>query len=310
MSQETLKKPAGRVTLDMADEAERAARRRGILLMCGALLCFACLDATGKWLSQSVPVWEVVWARYLGSTILALAFMNPWRSQEGFRTQRPLLQCVRACLLFGSTALNFLALRYLQLDETMAILFAMPLVVSLLAGPMLGEWVGRRRLIAIVVGFVGVLIVVRPGLGGMHWAALYSVAGLFCYAFYSILTRQLAATDSALTTAFFGSASGVVLLTPALPAFWVWPSSPGVWVGLAALGVFGGFGHYLLITAHGRAPAAVLAPYVYTQIVWMIGLGFLVFGNAPGPFTIVGASVVIASGLYLFYRERVTRNVA
>lgn len=300
--------PARRITLDEVDSSERAARRRGILLMCGALVCFATLDATGKWLSQSVPVWEVVWARYVGSTVLALAFMNPWRSPEGFRTQRPLLQIVRALLLFGSTAFNFLALRYLQLDETMAILFAMPLVVSLLAGPMLGEWVGPRRLAAIVVGFVGVLIVVRPGLGGMHWAALYCVAGLFCYALYSILTRKLAATDSALTTAFFGAVSGAVLLTPALPWFWTLPPSAGVWTGLAALGALGGFGHYLLIAGHARAPAAVLAPYVYTQIVWMSGLGYLVFGNTPGPYTLIGASVVIASGLYLFYRERATQT--
>lgn len=289
------------------DEAERLARRRGILLMCGALLCFACLDATGKWLTRFVPIWEVVWARYVGATLLSLVFANPWRTPQGFHTRRPLLQSVRAVLLFGTTVFNFLALGHLQLDETMAIMFAMPLVVALLAGPMLGEWVGRRRLIAILIGFCGVLIVVRPGLGGMHWAALYSVAALLCYAFYALLTRKLAATDAPVTTAFFGSISGVALLSPALPAFWVWPANGAVWLGLLALGAFGGLGHYLLIVAHGRAPAPVLAPYVYTQIVWMIGLGFVVFDNRPGPYTLIGAAVVIASGLYLFTLERTGR---
>jgi drug/metabolite transporter (DMT)-like permease len=290
--------------VDVASEAERAQRRRGIAIMCVALLCFACLDASGKYLGRHLPVWEIVWARYLGASVLSLVFMNPFRAPEGFHTRRPVLQIVRACLLFASTALNFLALRYLQLDETMAIFFAAPLVISLLAGPMLGEWIGAKRLAAVLVGFLGVLLVVRPGFGGMHWAAIYSVIGLFCYAFYALLTRKLAASESNLTTAFFGSVSGVVLLTPFLPLFWTWPAGALDWLLLAGLGAFGGFGHYLLITAHGWAPAPVLAPYGYSQIVWMSALGFLVFGHTPGLWTLAGGAVVVASGLFLFYQER------
>ncbi len=298
-----------RASLEAASEAERASRRRGILLMCCALVCFACLDATGKWAARHVPVWEVVWARYVGSTVLMLVVANPWAGGGSLRTHRLLLQCARAALLFASTALNFLALRTLQLADTMSIAFALPLVVSLLAGPILGEWVGPRRLAAIVVGFVGVLIVVRPGVGAIQPGMLFSIAGLFCYAFYNMFTRLVAASDHATTSNFFSAVSGWVILTPALPFFWVWPDHWSVWLALAAMGAFGGFGHYLLILAHGRAPAAVLAPYVYTQIVWMTALGFAVFGDVPGFYTAVGASIVVTSGLYLFYRERSTKRV-
>jgi len=304
-SRESGEKP--RASLDAADAAELKSRQRGILLMCCALVCFACLDTTGKWLGRHVPVWEVVWSRYLGATILALVFTNPWRATGSLRTKRPFLQCFRALLLFGSTLFNFLALRHLQLADTMSIAFALPLVLSLLAGPILGEWVGPRRLVAIFIGFIGVLVVVRPGVGALQPGMIYAIGSLFCYAFYNMFTRMLAATDPPTTTTFFSSISGVVVLTPFLPWFWQWPQHLEVWLGLAALGVFGGFGHYLLILAHGRAPAAVLAPYVYTQIVWMTALGFIVFGDVPGFYTALGAGIVVTSGLYLFYRERVVK---
>jgi drug/metabolite transporter (DMT)-like permease len=299
---------APRVSLEVTDAAELKLRQRGILLMCCALVCFACLDTTGKWLGRHVPVWEVVWSRYLGATILALTFTNPWRATGSLRTRRPLLQGVRALLLFSSTLFNFLALKHLQLADTMAIGFALPLVLSLLAGPILGEWVGPRRLVAIFVGFIGVLVVVRPGVGALQPGMVYTIGSLFCYAFYNMFTRMLAATDPPATTTFFGAVSGVVVLTPFLPYFWQWPQSWDVWLGLAALGAFGGFGHYLLIHAHGLAPAAVLAPYVYTQIVWMTALGFIVFGDVPGFYTALGAGIVVISGLYLFYRERVVKG--
>lgn len=276
--------------------------------MCGALVCFACLDASGKWLSRHVPVWEVVWARYLGATILVLLFVNPWTTPRMFHTRRPVLQTIRSLLLFGSTVLNFLALRKLQLAETMTIQFALPLLVSLLAGPILGEWIGPKRLAAICVGFVGVLVVLRPGTGSIDPAASYCVAGLFCYAFYNILTRKVAASDSSRTTTLFSTVAGALILTPFLPLFWTWPDSWVAWVLLGAVGFFGGFGHWLLVLAHGRAPAAVLAPFVYTQIVWSIGLGFGVFGDVPGPFTLLGGSIVVLSGLYLFTREKTVKK--
>lgn len=288
-----------------AADQSGAARRRlaGIALMCGALLCFSGLDATAKWLSRSLDPMLVVWARYAASVAFVSVVINPWTAPGLLRTRRPWLQAARSLVLLVSTALNFVALQYLQLDQTTSILFMTPLIVALLAGPLLGEWVGPRRLAAIAVGFLGVLIVTRPGLG-MHPAALLSVAGAVCYAFYGVWTRMLAGTDSSRTTMFYSGIAGVVVLTPALPLIWTTPPSFGVIAGMVAVGAFGALGHWLLILAHARAPAAVLAPFIYTQLLWMITLGYVFFGDTPDRFTLIGGAIVTASGLYLLYREK------
>jgi drug/metabolite transporter (DMT)-like permease len=285
-------------------EAERRSRLIGIALMCAALICFSCLDAAAKWLNRSVDPLLIVWWRYIASVFLVSLVINP-RSRPGvLRTQRPWVQIARSLLLFLSTAFNFVALQYLQLAETTSIMFSTPLIVALLAGPLLGEWVGPRRLVAIGVGFAGVLVVTRPGLGAMHPAALLSVAGAIAYALYGLTTRMLAGHDSSQTTMVYSGLAGVVLMTPLLPFIWTSPGSPGTWALLAGTGLFGAVGHWLLILAHARAPAAVLSPFIYSQIVWMIALGYIVFGDWPSPWPLAGASIVIASGLYLLYRER------
>jgi drug/metabolite transporter (DMT)-like permease len=290
-------------------QAQRADERRrrlvGIALMCGALLSFAGLDATAKWLNQNLDPLLTVWVRYLGSVVFVALFVNPWTTPGVGRTTRPWLQAGRSILLLGSTALNFFALKYLQLTETVSIMFATPLIVALLAGPLLGEYAGPRRLAAIAVGFIGILIITRPGLGGLHPAAFLSLAGAVCYALYSIATRILAAYDSSATTMLYSGLAGIVFVTPLVPFVWSVPEAPLVWIMMALVGAFGAFGHWLLILAHARAPAPVLAPFIYTQIIWMIGLGLVVFGDWPDGWTLFGAAIVIGSGLYLLYRERV-----
>jgi drug/metabolite transporter (DMT)-like permease len=244
-----------------------------------------------------------VWARYVSSVVLVSLVVNPWSVPGLARTRRPWMQAGRSVLLLLSTACNFFALQYLQVAQTTSIMFAAPLLVALAAGPLLGEWIGPRRLAAIGVGFVGVLIITRPGFGGMHPAALLSVFGTACYALYAISTRVLAGSDSSATTLFYSGLAGVVLVTPFVPFVW---STPSLLVALmmAATGVFGAVGHWLLILAHARAPAPVLAPFLYTQLIWVVILGCLVFGDLPDYWTLIGASVVIASGMYLLYRER------
>ncbi|GAC1333664.1 MAG: DMT family transporter [Beijerinckiaceae bacterium] len=296
--------------MDAASADELRARSIAIALMFAALFCFACLDTSGKWLSRHIPVWEVVWARYMGATFFVLMFINPATTPRMLSTSRPVLQLIRALLLFGATTLNFFALQWLQLSQTVSIAFAGPLLIALFAGPILGEWVGPRRLAAIVVGFAGVILVTRPSLAGIHPAMLLSFACTACNAFYSILTRVLAATDSSRTTTFFSAISGAIILTPVLPFFWVTPQDWRVWLFLALIGGFGGLGHWFLILAHGRAPAALLAPFAYTQIIWMIAFGYAVFGDLPDVWTLAGGGVVIASGLYLLYRARVVRRDA
>jgi drug/metabolite transporter (DMT)-like permease len=286
---------------------ERRRRLAGIALMCGALLSFACLDAAAKWLNQTLDPVLTVWVRYIGSVFFVSLFVNPWTTPGVARTARPWLQAGRSVLLLGSTALNFVALKYLQLTETVSIMFATPFLVALLAGPLLGERVGLRRLAAVVVGFIGVLIITRPGLGGLHPAAFLSLGAAVCYALYSIATRVLASSDSSATTMFYSGFAGILLVTPLMPFVWSVPESALVWTMIVVVGAFGALGHWLLILAHARAPTPVLSPFIYTQIVWMIALGFLVFGDLPDHWTLVGAAVVIGSGLYLLYRERIRR---
>jgi len=277
--------------------------------MCGAVACFAFLDTTAKYLNHYMDTLQVVWARYMSAFVLTLFISNPVSRPGLVRTSRPVLQIGRAMLLLLSSVFNFLALRYLQLDEVLAIMFSQPFLVAILAGPILGEWVGWRRWIAIGAGFIGVLVVTRPGYGGMHPAALFALASALCLALYGIATRALARTDSNETTLLYSNMVGALMMLPVLPLVW---TNPGDWflVGLMALmGALGSFGHYLLIAGHRGAPASVLAPFMYTQLVWVAALGYLVFGNVPNRWTLAGAAIVIGSGLYLFHRERVRGKI-
>lgn len=291
-----------------AQQAARSNRLAGIGLMCLALICFTLLDGTAKWLGRYMDPLAVVWARYAASVAAVSLFVNPWSSPGLMRSNRLGLQIARSCLLLGSTAMNFFALRHLQLAQTLSIQFATPLIVALLAGPLLGEWVGPRRLAAIGVGFIGVLVITRPGLGSMPPEALLSVGSAIAYALYAIMTRTLAAHDSTNTTLFFSGLAGTLVMTPVLPFVWSAPPGPTGWVLLIAVGVFGAVGHWCLIMAHARAPAATLSPFIYTQIAWMLAFGYVVFGDVPDLWTMVGTGIVIGSGLYLLARERARRS--
>jgi drug/metabolite transporter (DMT)-like permease len=289
----------------LSDPAQqRRQRLTGIALMCGAVAAFSCLDATGKYLLRYMDPLQVVWARYFGAFLLALIFLNPIIKPKMMTTSRPFMQIGRSALLLASTALSFFALRYLQLDEALAILFSTPFLVALLCGPLLGEWVGWRRWTAIGVGFFGVLLVARPGFGGIHPAALLTLGAAICYALYVISTRVLARTDSSETTLFYSNLVGAVAMLPVIPFVWTMPNSAFVVALMVLIGALGSGGHYLLIRGHRLAPASTLAPFIYTQMVWTTALGFLVFGDVPHRWTIVGGLIVVASGLYLLNRER------
>jgi len=276
---------------------------RGILLMIAAFCSFAVLDTTAKHLVQHYPVGQVVWARYVGHVVLAAAVLLPIHGRGLLVSHRPGLQVLRSLFLFGATCSNFAALQFLQLAQTSSIQFSTPLMVAALAVPLLGERVGPRRWAAIVVGFFGVLIVIRPGLGLVHWAAGLSLLCALFGAFYQITTRKLAGVDRAVTTQFYSALIGAIAITPLVPYFWQTPDLTGALLMLC-LGAIGGFGHWLLILAHRLAPAPILAPFLYIQLLPMILLGYMVFGDFPDSWTLVGAGVVLTSGLYLLYRER------
>lgn len=287
---------------------EAAERLRGIALICAAMLMFSLLDTAAKYASRFVPTLEVTWARYAFSVLFAVLVLRSWARPAEYVTRRPLLQVLRAVFLLGSTLFNFMALRHLQLAEAASITFAAPLLVTALAGPVLGEWPGHRRWAAVVVGFIGVLIIVQPEPGAFQPAALLSVAAAFCYAGYGLTTRMLSSTETPAGMLVYGSLFAVVVLTPALPVIGEAPPTWLVAAALVATGFFGAAGHWCLILANRHAPAPVLAPFQYTQILWMPILGFLVFDDVPGIPTLIGAAVVIASGLYILYRERVHRD--
>lgn len=291
---------------DVGGGGDRDASRRlqAIVLMCVAVACFACLDTCGKWASRHVDPLVTTWFRYTANVLLLSIVLNGWTRPRIMHTNRFALQIARSLLLFASTVLNFFALQYLQLTQTISIQFAMPLMVALLAGPILGEWVGPRRLAAILVGFCGILVITRPWSSALHPAMLLTLANTVCYALYAIVTRMLAAYDPPATTMTYAGLAGVVLLTPILPFVWTTPPTPDIWAALIATGLFGAVGHGLLTLAHSRAPASLLSPFIYTQIVWMTALGYLVFGDLPDAWTALGAAIVIGSGLYLITRER------
>lgn len=291
-----------------AAEAAARARLKGIGLMCAALVCFACLDTLGKWLGTQMDPLQVVWTRYCSALVVVLILFNPLRDPGVLMTRRPWVQAIRSALLFSSTAFNFMALQHLQLDQTVSIMFATPFIVAILSGPFLGEWIGPRRWAAVIAGFVGVLVVTRPWSGTVHWAMLLTLSGSCFYAIYNLLTRMLVGYDSAGTTSIYSVAFGAVVATALVPMVWTAPQSLWTVVAMVAIGAFGAIGHWLLILAHGHAPAGILAPFIYTQIVWMTAFGWLVFHQVPAPNTLAGAAIVIASGLYLLYRERVVRH--
>ena len=282
----------------------------GIGLMCLAVTSFALTDASAKWLSGHINVLMVVWARYAIHFVVSLAVFNPWSVPGLLRTRRPWLQLGRSALLFSTTALNFAALQVLQLDQTVSIMFSTPFFVALMAGPLLGEWVGARRWIAILVGFAGILLVVQPWSGGIHPAAFLSLAAAATYALYSITTRMLVPYDSSPTTLFYSALVGTIAASLPLPFVWQTPTEPLVYGGMLFLGAIAGAGHFVLILAHARAPAATLAPFIYTQIIAMVALGWLLFGQVPSLWTLAGAAVVIGSGIYLILIERRTRRAA
>jgi drug/metabolite transporter (DMT)-like permease len=194
-------------------------------------------------------------------------------------------------------------LRFLQLDQTASILFAVPFLVAGFAIPMLGERIGPRRWAAIAVGFCGVLIVLQPGTGNIHPAAFICLISAVAVAIYQILTRVLSHTDSSATTMFYTNVMGTLVLSTIVPFIWVTPTWPEA-ILMIAMGSVASLGHYILIAAHRLAPASILAPFMYTQLIWMIFYGYVVFHQLPNHWTLAGASVVIASGLYLLYRER------
>ncbi len=277
----------------------------GYLLMLLAFLCFAAMDTTAKWLvTAAVPALQVVWLRYLGHFICTVAVYVPRHGWQISRSNRPSLQVLRALFLLSATALNFTALQYLPLTTTIAIFFVAPLTVCLLSIPILGEKVGIKRLMAVFVGFLGVLIIVEPWSQRFDPYALLAICAMLCASGYFVMSRVIAGVDSNATVQFYVSGVATVLIAPVAFYVWQWPSNWQTWSLAALIGTLGMLGHSVLTRAHQLAEASVLAPTVYSQVVYIAIFSWLVFGETPNLQTIVGTVIIVASGLFIWFRER------
>lgn len=284
-----------------ADDA--ANRRIGIGLVTLATLCFAALDAVAKWLVASLPVAEVVWLRFVTHVGWMVLLLGPGLGWGLLRMASPRLQLLRGTMLVAMTGLNFVALQHLQLAETGAIQFSVPILIALLSAWWLHERLDARRWAAVVCGFVGVLLVIRPGAQGFHPAILLSVGNALLYAAFNLLTRRMAATESPESMQFVSALCAVVWMAPLALLQWRTPEGGLTWALVAATGFFGGVGHLCVARAHRYASAAVLGPFLYQQILYMVLAGWLVFRQVPDAFVVAGAAVVVASGLYLLWLE-------
>ena len=278
-------------------------------LMCLAWAAFACLDTTAKHLGATtdIPITQVVWVRFVGQLGVMVAVVGLVAVPDLMRTRRLWVQVARSFLALVSTACNFLALRHLRLDQATTINFLAPFTVALLAGPLLGEWIGWRRAVAIAVGFGGALIAIRPGFdpaSAPAFAVLMAFGTMLGFSLMGIATRHLAAYDPAEATLFYSLLAGAVVMAPFALTDWVWPAGAAAWTLLASMGIYAAVGHYVFILAHRYAPASSLAPFLYVSLITHSTAGFLVFGQLPDRWTLAGAAIVVATGLYLLHRER------
>jgi drug/metabolite transporter (DMT)-like permease len=276
---------------------------RAIALAVFATVLFGSSDTISKYLSGSLPIVEFIWIRYVLFLIMAL-FLAGRLPKRSIRARNPGLQVVRGCCVAGSSILFVYGVRQMTMAQATTISFLSPMLITILSIPLLGETVGLRRWAAVGAGMLGMLVVVRPGMGGFQPAALFGVASAFCWALALIITRKIAISDAPQTTVLWSAAIGTAVLTVLLPFQAVWPNAKQL--GLSAvLGILASGGQWLVILAHRIAPASLLAPFFYGQLLWVTVLGFLVFGNLPDTWTIAGAGIIISSGLYTAHRERI-----
>lgn len=275
--------------------------------MLATMCLFVSADATAKLLTPFYPVIEITWGRFLFHLLLLLPLLLA-RGGAVFRSSRLRLQLTRSVFQVGSTVFYFAAIAILPLATAATISFAQPLLVTVFSVPVLGEKVGPRRWAAVLVGFVGVLIIIRPA-GIVHWATLLPLATACCSAFYQLSTRLVARVDPVEASLFYTAAGGFILACLAVPLVWQTPDLSG-WLLMALTGTLSASGHYCIIHAFQRVPASVLAPFTFTQLLWATGLGYVLFGDLPDAWTVLGALVIVGSGLYVFYRESVLRGHA
>jgi drug/metabolite transporter (DMT)-like permease len=276
---------------------------RGIRWTLVSMLLFAGLDAMTKTLAPVYAVPQILGIRFAVFLLLAVVLVGPRHVGSALRAGRSGFQILRTLLLLSEMGVFIWAVQRLPLGDVHAVSASTPLMVTALAVPFLREQVGIRRWTAVGVGFVGLLIVVRPGLG-TNWDMLIPLGGSFLWAVYQIMARHVSRTDSANTTMLYTALVGFALTGVMAPFAWTAPDLQG-WGMLIVLALLGAGGHGALIKALSVAPASAIQPFIYTLFVWAVLLGYVVFGDVPDGWTIAGALLIVASGVYVWHRERV-----
>lgn len=277
----------------------------GIVLMLFAFFMFSLIDVNAKWLALlGLPALQLSFMRYIGHFVISTVMIFRGGAElSRFGTDHWFLVLLRGFLLMMSTVMNFIAVQYLPLTLTSTILFSAPIMICALSWPLLGERVGIWRWLAIMIGFCGILVAIRPFDESFHWAVMLSLIGAFCFALYSLLTRKLSGVVASDTMQFYSGLVGSAMLFPIAFVLWENPETPVQWIQMIALGIFGWLGHELLTRAHGYAPASMLTPFGYTFIIFMTLWSMLVFSHIPDFWTILGAIIIVAAGLIIWFRE-------
>lgn len=278
---------------------------RAVLYMLLVAILIPLLNASAKFLAARYPILEITWARYAGHFFYMMLVFAPRRGLALLAAQRPVLQLVRSTLICFSTMFFITALAYVPLTTATAISFTGPFIVTALSPILLGERVGAARWAAVSVGFLGALVILRPGTGDMNPAGFLVLGAATFSALYQIMTRKLASLDAAETSITYIALAGFLLTTIPLPFVWVTPSSLLDWAVFVALGIFGGFGHYFLVRAFELAPAPFVSPFNYLGLIGAAILSITIFGQFPDLWVFVGAGIIAASGIFiLFYGQR------
>ena len=288
----------------IAAQATQDRAALGIMMTLGAYFFFMLIDTSVKWLVLAgLPAFQLAFMRYLPhfliSTVLLLRKGMSWSS---FQSQYMGLVLLRGFLLASATLFNFITLNYLSLTVTGSIMFSAPIIVCALSWPLLGERVGPWRWAAIMVGFIGVLVVIRPFDANFHWIALLNVYNAFALALYSIITRKISGVVAAETMQFYMGAFGAIMLFPLALISWTPPASTLDWMLMVGLGIWGWAGHEIFSRAHAYAPANTLMPYTYSFLLYLAVASYVVFNDIPDGYTVLGASIIVLSGLVIWWR--------
>ena len=272
-----------------------------------AMMMFSATDGAAKYLSSDIAPQQIIFLRFVIVLILILLFCIYRGQWNILKTTQPTLQILRGLLLAVCSLIFYFALKHLPLELCAAIGFVSPLFVTALSIPFLGERVGLRRWIAVLIGLLSVLMILRPGGVSFQLAMLLPLGSSLCWAMALVLTRLMRGSEQALTVLAWSSLVGVAAVFPLVWPVWVTPNA-SQWTILILLGVFNGLGQYLVIRAFMLASASLLAPFSYSIIIWSMLIGLIIFNSFPDGITLVGAAILIAAGLYIWHREKVTNT--